>query len=154
MKTLTRSLFLLAVLLAPSLAHAQSTARPTDSFEWTIVASSLAQAQGYTYELELDSVVLTTPLVHTCSGAGPFLCRAPIPAVTPSSHTVRVRAADRSIIAQIVFGDWSDPLTFTMRAVPGKPGNLRIQPATPGGGDEADGDPHDLGEVPAPGAGQ
>lgn len=150
------------MLALPAIAHAQTNARPTDKFEWSIVASSLSQAQGYTYELELDAVLQTAPLVHTCtgSGAGPFTCSAPIPAVTPTTHTARVRAADKAVVDQVLVSDWSDPVTFTMRAVPGKPGNLRILPApgppgTPGVDDAGvDGFMHVIGEVPAPGARQ
>src|SRR5262245_38808572 len=89
--------FLLSVMFAliPVLASAQ--AAPTDKFAWNIDAPSLATAQGYRYDLELDNVLQTAPLVATCENpATPFLCKAPIPAVTPTTHTARVRAVDTS----------------------------------------------------------
>lgn len=136
---------ILSVLLfISSAAFAQSAASPTDKFAWNIDAQSLAVAQSYAYEVELDGVVLPTALVTTCSGAtAPYDCAAPIPAVTPSTHTARVRAVDAS--GTPLMGPFSDMLTFTMRAVPAKPGNLRI---VPGGG--AAGDNYELGNVPTP----
>jgi len=135
----------LLLFIAPA-AFAQSNAAPTDKFAWNIEAASLAVAQAYTYELELDGTVLATALVTTCSGAAsPYDCNAPIPAVTPSTHTARVRAVDTS--GTPLTGPFSDLLTFTMRAVPSKPGNFRIIPAGGGGADDA---VHELGTVPTP----
>lgn len=127
MKTLIRSLVILAALSAPSLVHAQAV--PTDSFEWTMEATSAATAQAYRFDLELDGATAPAPLATTCITAGAdATCKAPIPAVTPGSHTARVRAVDISSPPPI-FSSWSDPLTFTMRAVPTKPTGFRIVPA-------------------------
>ena len=108
-------------------AYAQA-ARPTDKFQWSIDAPSLAAAQGYRYELELDTVLLPTPLVTTCTGATtPYTCTAPIPPITPSNHVARVRAVDITDSLPLV-GEWSDSLAFSMRATPAKPGRPTIVP--------------------------
>ncbi len=119
-------ILLFPMLFLSSLAYAQS-ARPTDKFSWTIDASNSITAQGFRWELELDNVVLTTPLAVTCTGTTtPFTCISPIPPITPSQHSVRIRAVDVTVPDEFLFGDWSDPLQFSMRATPNKPGNLKI----------------------------
>lgn len=121
-----KTLFALAFLLLPVLAEAQ--AAPSDRFVWTM-AHPAAQAQAFRYELELDGAIAPAPLVHTCTGTTlPVECVAPIPAVTPGSHTARVRAVDTSSATPLP-GDWSTLLTFTMRAVPATPGGFGIRPA-------------------------
>lgn len=121
-----KKIILLALVLLPTSVYAQ--VRPTDKFAWTQDAASITVARAYRYELELDNVVLTTPLVATCTGtASPFACEAPIPAITPTSHTVRLRAVDSSNAAPLV-SDWSDAFTFVMRAAPAKPTGIRIIP--------------------------
>ena len=120
------------VVIGEEFEQGTGAAKPSDRFSWDMEAPNLATAQGYRFELELDAVVQGTPLAHTCTGAGPlFQCSAPIPAVTPAGHTARVRAVDMSVPTAPITGDWSDPLNFTMRATPAKPGTLRITPATP-----------------------
>lgn len=114
------------LLFISSVAYAQA-ARPTDKFAWTMAESNLVTAQGFRYELELDNTVLPNPLTVTCTGTtSPFDCQSPIPPITPSQHTVRVRAIDITVPNEILVGDWSDPLQFTMRATPNKPGTLKI----------------------------
>lgn len=112
----------------------QTQAKPTDKFTWTQDAP-LAAAQAYRYELELDGVLHTAPLVHTCTAAAPTSsqCTAPIPAVTPGTHSARVRTVDASLpeILQWIFSDYSDPATFTMRAVPARPRAFGVSPIVP-----------------------
>ncbi len=121
-----RFLITCAFLSVPTLVCAQS-ARPTDSFQWDMTGPSLAVVQAYRYDVEMDGVVSTTPLTTTCTGtASPFTCKAPIPPITPSQHVVRVRAADVTIPSEVITGEWSDPLSFSMRATPNKPGPISI----------------------------
>ena len=118
-------LSLLLILFGAVSAAAQ--AAPTDRFEWSIAAPTLAVANAYRYDLELDAVILPTALVTTCTGAvSPFICRAPIPAVTPTAHVARVRAVDTT--ATVIVGPFSDPINFTMRATPAKPAGLTVVP--------------------------
>lgn len=145
-------LVLLALVLSASSAFAQ--AAPTDKFGFDIAAASLAQANGYRYDLELDNVLQPSPLVVTCvtpSGTPvQFSCTAPIPAITPTTHTARIRAVDTSGSTPLL-GPWSDLLTFTMRATPAKPSGLTI---VPGGGSSGDDNAplvFDLGSIAAPG---
>lgn len=121
-----RFIVLLTMLLMPIELFAQAAA-PTDKFEFNMEAPSLAAANGYRYDVEMDTVVLPTPLVVTCTGAAsPFTCRAPIPAITPSQHVARIRAVDAPVGGTVLIGSWSDLLTFSMRATPAKPGGVRI----------------------------
>jgi len=140
---------MLVVMLMLSATSAFAQAAPTDKFRFDLDAGSLAQANGYRYELELDGVVLPTPLVTTClNAASPFACTAPIPAITPTSHVARIRAVDTS--GTSIVGPFSDPLSFTMRATPSKPTGLTIVPGGSSGDDNA-GLVFDIGAVLAPG---
>jgi len=121
-------LFVFILLLVPAAAFAQ--AAPTDRFQWVQVAPTLAVASAYRYEVGLDADPGTTVLTATCVGAtSPFTCSASIPAVTPTTHTARVRAVDTSGPTAIT-GPFSDPLTFTMRATPAKATGLIIVPGS------------------------
>lgn len=148
-------LIILAALAVPSLALAQTPVAPTDRFTWDQDAPTLAAAQAYRADVELDKVILPAPLVTTCTGAtSPFVCKAPLPAMTTGTHTARVRVVDTTSILSLIFSDFSLPTTFTMRASPGAPRNLRIEAIVPPTGDAAAGRVIDLGHVPAPGGGQ
>jgi len=105
----------------------QPQVAPTDNFEYQVPAPDLATAQGYRHELELDATLQAAALAHSCTGAAsPFTCRSPIPAITPTQHTARVRMVNVLTTGSRVEGLWSSLLTFTMSAVPGTPVNLRI----------------------------
>lgn len=119
-------LFLALFLLAlASTAFAQAPAAPTDRFAWDM-PDPAATAQGYRWELEIDGNSTPVVLTATCAGA-PTVCTAPIPAVTPSQHSVRLRAVDAPTGATPIVSPWSDPFTFRMRATPGKPTNITIR---------------------------
>jgi hypothetical protein len=129
MKTLLIPLSLLVLLAGAVPAFAQVSTRPTDAFAWDQDGPSQVVVQAYRYELELDGVVATTPLMATCSGlVMPFLCTAPIPAVTPTTHAIRLRAVDVSVPATPIAGGWSDVFSFLMRAIPATPRAVRIVP--------------------------
>lgn len=136
-------------------------ARPTDKFAWTS-PDPIASLNAYGWDLELDGVVQATRLATTCAAGTPNTCEAPIPAMTPSQHTIRIRPVDISVAASPINGPWSDPLTFTMRATPSKIGTPIIKPATPPGGDDHADAPADapavlvidLGAIPAFGGGR
>lgn len=124
-------------LVAPDFEEQTQPAKPTDKFTWTQDAP-VANAQTYRYELELDGVLQTAPLVHTCvaSPTAPTMasiCTAPIPAVTPGDHSARVRTVDVSIpeVLQWIFTDYSNTATFRMRAVPTTPRQFGVQPPPP-----------------------
>lgn len=118
-------LALLCVWLIPVTAWAQ-TATPTDRLGFDQAAATLAVAQGFTVSLELDGVVLPTTQALTCTGAAsPFACSTAIPAVTPGTHAVRLRVNETTNGATLSSA-WSSALSFTMRAVPATPGNVRL----------------------------
>jgi len=119
-------LTLLALLYMAAPAAAQAPAVPADSFGWDEAAPSLAAANAYIYEAEIDNVVRTPALTAVCTGAvSPFFCKAPIPAVTPAAHTVRIRASE-VVNGQTLVSAFSTPLSFLMRAIPSTPANVRI----------------------------
>jgi len=138
------ALLVASLLIAVASTAAAQNAAPTDKFQFNMVAGSLAEANSYKYELELDGVVQATPLAVTCVDPSPYTCKAPIPAITPSTHTARVRAVD--ISGTPIVGPFSDLLTFTMRATPAKPTGLTIVPGEAG----VAGLLFDLGAVPTP----
>jgi hypothetical protein len=109
-------------VVAPVLAQAQ--AGPTSRFGWSQVATDLPSASGFTYRAYLDASATGTTLTATCTGtASPFSCTAPIPAVTPGTHTVALTAAN-------VAGESlkSSVTTFQMVAVPSAPTSIVILP--------------------------
>jgi hypothetical protein len=121
-----RLLIMSALLAMPIVVLGQ--ARPTDKFSWQQDETALTNVQAFRYELELDGTIQTVPLVTTCTGTtSPFDCSAPIPAITPTTHTVRIRAVDIGGSAPLV-GDWSDAFSFTMKATPTKPTGIKIVP--------------------------
>jgi len=131
--------FGILALSISSLAHTQTTtAKPTDKFSWTMDELTVGIAQGYRYDLQLDNLTQSKPLVHTCFGImPPFTCEAPIPNITPTTHTARVRAVDTSPLFKNKYSAWSDSITFIMQPSggiivikpdPSTPGGLRIVP--------------------------
>lgn len=120
-------LFVFILLSAPVMAAAQPVAGPTSLFQWGVEdVTSLSVAQARRYEVGIDAEPGVTVLVHTCTGTvAPFICTAPIPAVTPTTHTARVRAVDIRTTTPLV-GPFSDPVTFTMTALPGRVINLIV----------------------------
>lgn len=127
---MTRTLLTTAFLLIASAVFAQTPAAPTDRFAWDI-PDAAAVAQGYRWELEIDGATTPVVLVTTCTGA-PTACTAPIPALTPSQHSVRLRAVDAPAGATAIVGPWSDLFTFRMRATPGRATNITIRPGEGG----------------------
>jgi hypothetical protein len=150
-KLLRSSLVLLALLaLFPVTGFAQ--AAPTDKFGWDQTGATLAVVQAYRYDLEMDGIVLSAPLVQTCTGAAsPFTCLSPIPALVPGPHTARIRAVDVTTPTTPVVGPFSAPLAFSMRAVPAAPGGLRIVPGGAGGVIAGNLGAFEFGAVAAPG---
>lgn len=123
-----RRLLCVWCVLCPVSVFAQ--AAPTDRLQWDQAAASVAAANAYRYDVEVDGAVASAPLVVTCTGsASPVVCTAAIPPVTPGAHTVRLRAVDTSAGTPII-GPWSSAFTFTMRAVPAAPQNVRILPGS------------------------
>ena len=140
-------LALTVMMLLASAVPSFAQVAPTDKFRFNMPGVTLAVVNGYRYDLELDAVLQAVPLVVTCvNPVEPFACTAVIPAITPTSHTARVRAVDTSGTT-LLLGDWSDLLSFTMRATPSKPTGFTIVPGGSGSGDAL---VFDLGELPAP----
>lgn len=129
---LFRSVIILAALAVPALVEAQT---PNARFVITMDATTAAACAAYRFDVEIDAVV-APPAAHTCTVAPGTPTaqevRIPIPAVTPGDHVARFRAVDiTSPPFSPIIGPWSDPFTFTMKALPSKPTNIRIEPITP-----------------------
>ena len=123
MRTLFTAAFLF--IAAPALAQ---TATQVDRFTWGHTETA-AVAQAFRFEIEIDGAAPVVLAGVTCTGA-PTTCSARIPSVTPTQHVVRIRATDTTNAANPLVGPWSDPLTFTMRAVPSKPSAVGIIPGS------------------------
>lgn len=121
----------IAFLLAAAPAFTQVT-KPGDKFGWEIPDTPLATAQAYSWDLDVDGVVTRVePAAVTCIAGTPATCETAIPAITPAQHTARLRAVDTTLSTSPAFSDWSAPFTFTMRALPATPVNIRIVPLKP-----------------------
>lgn len=119
-------LVMLALALFAGEASAQTQAGPGSRLTWTQVASTLADAQALTYRAYFDEGTTGVVLVATCAATATpnsFNCVAPIPAVTPGSHTVQLTAANVAGESPKSVG-----LQFTMQAVANTPTGLGILP--------------------------
>jgi hypothetical protein len=113
------------VLLA---AFAQPQASPSDVLAWEISAPTLAEAQGYRYDAEIDGVVVV--LQHTCAAVTlpSIQCEAPLPPLATGAHTARARAVSVADGVETP-GPWSEPLLqFSLRVIPNQPVGFSIRP--------------------------
>jgi hypothetical protein len=119
-----RILIAIAILLVSSVVYAQPPATGGNKLGWDQAASSLAEAQGYTYKYYPDSATTGTTLISiTCVGAtSPYQCEVAFPAFTPGNHTVTLTASN--LAGESVK---SAPLNFTFIVTPGAPTNLKIK---------------------------
>lgn len=104
--------------------RAQVSVVPGQQFGWTMT-EDVVTAQAFTYKLYSDAVVAgvtLTSVVCVNVSVGRTDCTVKIPAFTPGAHTVRVTASNGA-----VEGPKSDPLDFTLVAVPSKPTSLKVQ---------------------------
>jgi hypothetical protein len=98
---------------------------PTSVFLFDQAAPDAATAQAYTYRIYVDGAATgqAVPGVLCVTGAtaGVHTCRMPFPAFAPGSHSVQLTAGNAA-------GESgkSTAFTFTLVAVPGVPGNIRI----------------------------
>jgi len=125
MRTLIAVVALVIACAAPA---AGQTASPSDRLGFDQAGPDLATVRAYDAQLDLDGTVLL-PQIMTCEDDGtgsPFACATAIPAVTPGTHTVRLRVVE-TVNGTALASDWSAPFTFTLRAVPATPTGLRIE---------------------------
>lgn len=90
--TLMRTLILLAALATPAIAAAQTPAGPTWRIGWDQPVGATQVLANYSHLASVDGAA-PVALTRTCGAtAGPngFACTAPLPAMTPGVHTVRV----------------------------------------------------------------
>jgi len=123
--TLRSAFFLVLLSLVAANAFAQPNAQPTSRLTWDQDASSLAEAQGYTYRVYPDggagAFVLNGVTCANGEAVTTFVCSAPFPAFTPGNHTLVLTAgnADAESLPSI-------PLAFRFIVVPASPRSLRI----------------------------
>ena len=113
---------LLALLLLPSVLHAQTTVRTGMELVWDQDQTTAAEAQTFSYRYFVDGAATGDLLSGvTCAGA-PVVCRAPVPAFTLGAHTI-------TLAAENVYGSSlpSAPLSFTFVIVPASPRSVRIE---------------------------
>lgn len=129
MRKYTAILFGAILLLVgfAGVAHAQVAATPQHSMVWDQAASTLAEAQGYSYFVIVDGARSATPLANvTCSGtASPFVCRTSVPPMTPGDHTISL-VATAVVNGVTLESQPSTPLPIRLIIAPGAPQNVRI----------------------------
>lgn len=118
-----RVLILLLVFSASAFAQPQAT--PTSVFFFDQPAPDVATAQAYTYKLYADGSTTGQTLTGVVCAAGATsavqVCRVPIPAFQPGQHSITLSATNAAGESPK-----SAAFTFTLVAVPGTPGNIRI----------------------------
>ncbi len=79
-----------------SVVSALAQATPTSRLGWLQNASSLAEAQAYTYRYYPDNITTGTVLASVvCTGtASPFSCSASFPTFTNGNHRITLTAAN------------------------------------------------------------
>lgn len=120
-----RRLLLVFVVFGLAVPAVAQTATPGSKFAWTQSADATT-AQAYTWKIYNDGATTGVALAPvTCVAGTPTTtanCTVPIPPYTPGAHTMTITATNAA--GESVK---SDPLTFTMVAIPAKPGTPSIQ---------------------------
>ena len=118
----------LAALLFASDASAQPTVGPSSRLAWDQAAGDVGEAIGYIYEASYDGGEWERiPNVNCGNAQSPFTCAGDIRALTPATHTVRMRTVTTINTVRAESAP-SELFTFRFVAVPGAPQNLRIVP--------------------------
>ena len=129
----TRYLYILIILLIPSIAVAQQNATSAAKVAWFQTATpslSLVEANGLTYKYYPDNATVGLALtgVACILRVPPVLnsydCSANFPAFTPGAHAMTITASNPAVESPK-----SISLTFTFYVtIPGIPTNVRIVP--------------------------
>lgn len=121
----TASLSLILYLLMSTAAAAQ-TAVPGSRLGWDQPATSLTEASTMIYEAGFDTAAPVALTGVTCAGtASPYSCAATWPQLTPTQHTVQIRAVRLEGTTRLV-SPLSAVFNFAFVAVPEAPRNIRI----------------------------
>lgn len=119
-------LLLILGLAAPALA--QTPVLQIDKLAFDVPTATLAEASANKYLAYLDATPVGVSLVTTCTGtASPFVCKAPIPALTPGAHTVTVSMVVTLPDSRSMESLKSQAYSFTL-VVAATPLNLRTAP--------------------------
>jgi len=91
-KLLLLTLGLLVALAAP--LAAQTPALPTSVLGWDQGGATLADVNTLVTRIYVDNAQGVAVTGRTCAGTvSPFQCRAPLPALTPGLHAIRLTSA-------------------------------------------------------------
>lgn len=105
---------------------AQAPATGTERLGWDQASPDLATAQAYHADVEVDSVVASSNVAITCSGAAsPFTCSAAFPSMTLGPHAVRIRVI-QTVSGEPFTSAWSAPFSVLILVGPPTPLNLRV----------------------------
>ena len=103
---------------------AQTAATGKEKIGWDQDAVTLATAQAYKVDVELDGTIAIDAGPVVCSGSStPYLCTSPFPAsLSLGAHTIRVRIIDTDQLTS----DWSASWAILVKKAPGTPGGLHV----------------------------
>lgn len=116
------------IMASAPMVSAQTPATTANKIAWDQQATTLAEAQAYTYKYYPDGAttgVTLTGVVCTSVAAptGSLIqCEVAFPAFTPGSHTLTLTASN-----QAGESAKSAPLSFAFVLIPQSPNNLRIK---------------------------
>jgi hypothetical protein len=123
LRSLLSTLFVVSLLgIGASPVTAQTPAAPSDKLAWNQSVSS-GSASSYTFLILVDGA--RSPLTSvTCTGDTDLSCVAPLPAMTPGRHEVRLVAVFTAN-GQAIESAPSDPLVLTLVVI-SPPSGLRL----------------------------
>ena len=119
-----RIIFAIIILSLASTVYAQTPATGTSKIGWDQSATTLAEAQAYTYKYYPDSATTGVTLTSvTCIGTtSPYQCEVPFPAFTPGSHALTLTTSNEAGESAK-----SSVLNFKFVVVASAPTNLKIK---------------------------
>ena len=103
------------ILLFASLSSAQTVVTKTAKFQWTQEGDSVGTIHSWSFQLELDNILQSKLLATFCVATNvvnSFLCTAPLPSITTTTHTARIRARGVDGEGKLVTTLWSNSVTF------------------------------------------
>lgn len=111
------------------LASAQTPTTGGERIVWDQGATTLAEAQGFTYHFSLDAAAPIPVLGVVCGGSTPpYVRTADFPATVPGTHTLTATAT-RTVQGVAATSLPSNTLkTFILFTAPSAPQGLRIVP--------------------------
>lgn len=121
-------LIVIALALISTAASAQEVVIGSERVAFDMDGATLADVDSLVYSIADNGAEPTTLANVVCTGATqPFVCQAPLPALTPGPHSLTF-AATRVVNGKVLTSARSVPLSLLMIAVPATPRNPRLIP--------------------------